>query len=155
MRLLDTSNYTRHEFHDENIPKYAILSHRWEEEDEISSQELQSDKPEFRKKKGWAKVRNFCNHASSAFELEYAWVDTCCIDKTSSAELQEVINSMLRWYRDAFRCVFYLCDVQSGSDDENQQSSWVTREWTLQDLLVPYPSVFLGRRLEDISRLSA
>lgn len=26
--------------------------------------------------------------------LDYVWVDTCCIDKSSSAELSEAINSM-------------------------------------------------------------
>ncbi|KAL5905981.1 hypothetical protein ACKVV1_010394 [Pyricularia oryzae] len=30
--------------------------------------------------------------------IPYVWVDICCIDKTSSAELSEAINSMFRWY---------------------------------------------------------
>ena len=121
------------------------MPHRWEEE-EISFQELQSDKPEYRQKKGWAKVRNFCDYVSSSFsEIRHAWVHTCCIDKSSSAELQEAINSMFRWYRNAFCCVVCLCDVQRRSDDEIRQSKWFTRGWTLQELLAPHNLHFLAK----------
>jgi hypothetical protein len=43
--------------------------------------------------------------------FEWGWVDTCCIDKTSSAELSEAINSMYRWYTEADSCYAYLSDV--------------------------------------------
>ncbi|KAI4595348.1 hypothetical protein KJ359_007023 [Pestalotiopsis sp. 9143b] len=46
---------------------------------------------------------------------EYIWVDTCCIDKTSSAELQEAINSMFKWYERAKVCYAYLSDVDSST----------------------------------------
>ncbi|KAE8160298.1 hypothetical protein BDV40DRAFT_302486 [Aspergillus tamarii] len=38
---------------------------------------------------------------NAANNLEYAWVDTCSIDKSSSAELSEAINPMFQWYKDA------------------------------------------------------
>ncbi|KAH6714351.1 hypothetical protein BKA61DRAFT_632289 [Leptodontidium sp. MPI-SDFR-AT-0119] len=43
------------------------------------------------------KIEGVCGIAVSD-GFEYIWIDTCCIDKTSSAELSEAINSMFRWY---------------------------------------------------------
>ena len=43
--------------------------------------------------------------------LSHAWIDTCCIDKSSSAELSEAINSMYTWYEVAQVCYAYLEDV--------------------------------------------
>lgn len=78
---------------------------------------------------------------------DYVWVDTCCIDKTSSAELSEAINSMHRWYQNATVCFVYLSDVKHGSHDAQVQggifyylcskSKWFTRGWTLQELVSP------------------
>ena len=76
-------------------------------------------------------------------------IDTCCIDKSSSAELSEAIKSMFRWYRDAYICIVYLSDVDSspadllnssnGTADVFRKSRWFTRGWTLQELLAPDP----------------
>ena len=64
------------------------------------------------------KIRRFCLHAQAA-GYEWAWIDTCCIDKTSSAELSEAINSMYSWYANADICYAYLEDV---SDDEDPEA---------------------------------
>jgi hypothetical protein len=40
------------------------------------------------------------------------WIDTCCIDKRSSAELSEAIDSMYRWYEAVKECYAYLCNVE-------------------------------------------
>jgi hypothetical protein len=65
-------------------------------------------------------------------------VDTCCIDKTSSAELSEAINSMFRWHEIATICYAYLTDVYSYADSpEFAKSRWFRRGWTLQELLAP------------------
>ncbi|KAK0738681.1 hypothetical protein B0T18DRAFT_422585 [Schizothecium vesticola] len=80
--------------------------------------------------------------------VDYVWVDTCCINKESSAELSEAINSMHQWYHRAAFCVAYLADVSSGplyglttqemkSQSDLPHSRWFTRGWTLQELLVP------------------
>ena len=82
--------------------------------------------------------------------MQWAWIDTCCIDKRSSAELSEAINSMYAWYRRSAECVVYLADVSfdPSSDDPAaleaalQQSVWFTRGWTLQELLAPKMKVF-------------
>jgi hypothetical protein len=97
---------------------------------------------------------------------EYVWVDTCCIDKSSSAELSEAINSMFEWYRGAQVCYAYLEDVTAhdmarfqfpdddhlGPDKERNfyqtpfaRSRWFTWGWTLQELIGPASVQFYGR----------
>jgi hypothetical protein len=101
-----------------------------------------------RTKAGYKKIQ-FCTTQAVRDGLEFSWVDTCCIDKSSSAELQEAINSMFRWYHDTAKCYVYLPDVSIGGSVENDPSSqgawksafqlsrWFTRGWTLQELLAP------------------
>jgi hypothetical protein len=95
-------------------PKYAILSHRWSDE-EVSFQEIQDLTRETKEKQGYKKIKQFCSKAKEN-EILYAWVDTCCIDKSSSAELSQSINSMFEWYKDAVECYVYLADVSARSD---------------------------------------
>jgi hypothetical protein len=138
MRLLNTSTLELHEFYGKKVPNYAILSHRWED-GEITYKDVKKlrnlDAP------GWTKVRKFCDLAGEN-DYEYAWIDTCCIDKTSSAELTEAINSMYRWYADSRICYVYLCDVTK--IEHLHRSLWFTRGWTLQELLAPYNVVFIS-----------
>ena len=147
MRLLDTTTFELCEFFDRKIPPYAILSHTWGE-GEVSFQELQSGDGVF--KRGYAKIRSCCESAASD-GFEYAWVDTCCIDKTSSAELSEAINSMYRWYRFSDVCYVYLADVPANlGEPDNQQalfkSKWVTRGWSLQELIAAPSITFFDSR---------
>jgi len=97
--------------------------------------------------RGRLATKNLCYADSKLKEgLDYFWVDTCCIDKRSSAELSEAINSMFRWYYLSSRCYVYLRDVswilkESGSDKAWEkgfkESRWFTRGWTLQELIAP------------------
>jgi len=73
---------------------------------------------------------------------EWVWIDTYCIDKSSSAELSEAINSMFGWYKKSAICYAYLADVPSNGDPQVPQSAfsksrWFTRGWTLQELIAP------------------
>lgn len=107
MRLLNTKSLEFGEFFDIEIPKYAILSHRWGENEVLYK--------EFRKGKasegpGLNKIRESCALAAK-HGLEWIWIDTCCIDKRSSAELSEAINSMYKWYKQSAVCYVYLADV--------------------------------------------
>ena len=138
MRLLNAQTKQLEEFFEDSIPPYAILSHTWGDE-EVSFQDLQ--KPDHTKKLGYGKIEGGCHQALSK-ALEYIWIDTCCIDKTSSSELQEAINSMFRWYEKARVCYVYLSDVPPGEDHKAMSSSfrrtrWFTRGWTLQELVAP------------------
>lgn len=95
MRLLDVSTLQFREFLGSNIPPYAILSHTWGTE-EVDFQEIQEQRNETKSKSGYLKVKKCCEKAA-AHGYKYAWVDSCCIDKRSSAELSEAINSMFNW----------------------------------------------------------
>ena len=78
--------------------------------------------------------------------------DTNCIDKSSSAELSEAINSMFVWYRDAVVCYAYLEDVEPSPSNAAhnavsiKSSRWFTRGWTLQELLAPEEVLLYSRR---------
>ncbi|KAK7988359.1 tRNA (carboxymethyluridine(34)-5-O)-methyltransferase [Apiospora arundinis] len=97
---------------------YAILSHTWED-GEVTFQEFRDHRDDVaRAKKGFRKIERVCELARGYSDrLRYAWVDTCCIDKTSSAELSEAINSMYRWYADSTICYAYLGDLAPRKDD--------------------------------------
>ena len=88
-------------------------------------------------------TRQFASRAG----LKYAWVDTCCFDKSSSAELSEAINSMFRWYQRAEICYAYLSDLpQSWSVYEDlPKCRYFCRGWTLQEIIAPSTMVFLDQ----------
>jgi hypothetical protein len=139
MRLLDTTNLKFREFMSD-IPKYAILSHTWGDE-EVTYQEMSTIlAPTLTPipKQGYAKIAKTCELARS-HGFEYAWVDTCCIDKSSSAELTEAINSMYEWYSGAALCYVHLEDLPTGGSSIKGLPScrWFSRGWTLQELLAP------------------
>ncbi|KAI7782794.1 hypothetical protein LA080_012835 [Diaporthe eres] len=111
MRLIDTRTLELCESFGDKIPKrYAILSHTWEDE-EVTFQDWQ-DLSVARKKKGFFKISMACKQAQK-HDLDYLWVDTNCIDKTSPSELSEAINSMFSWYQKATICYTYLADVRT------------------------------------------
>ena len=128
-----------------NTLPYAILSHTWTGQ-EVTYQDLISGAG--KSKSGYEKIK-FCGEQASRDGLQYFWVDTCCIDKSNSAELSTAINSMFRWYRKAKKCYVYLADVSVPSHDRDVQpsqstweaafrgSKWFTRGWTLQELIAP------------------
>ncbi|KAI0385435.1 heterokaryon incompatibility protein-domain-containing protein [Hypomontagnella monticulosa] len=148
MWLINTDSFELERWDNYEKESYAILSHTWEDE-EVSFQDFR-DLEYARKKKGFVKIERTVQMARCR-NLNYAWVDTCCIDKTSSAELSEAINSMYRWYEDSAVCFAYLSDMPTQSniserhpDDVLRQleanfraSRWFTRGWTLQELVAP------------------
>jgi hypothetical protein len=92
------------------ILAYAILSQAWGD-GEVSFQDMQGERELAKRKEGFAKLRD--SYALALKEgYDYIWIDTCCIDKTSSAELSEPINSMYRWYKKSAVCYAYLADVE-------------------------------------------
>jgi hypothetical protein len=143
MRLINTSTGLFEEFVGRNIPKYAILSHTWEEE-EVSFEAMTND-PSFRSMKGYQKIKMTCHMASQAGYC-FVWIDTCCIDKSSSAELTEAINSMYRWYQRSEICYVFLSDLPaSAALNALQGCRWFTRGWTLQELLAPASVEFFAK----------
>ncbi|KAI6016526.1 heterokaryon incompatibility protein-domain-containing protein [Pisolithus marmoratus] len=160
--------------------KYAILSHRWGTEvdyDEMTGlmKMDEQDRNEVRGRDGYQKIIGSCKQAEKD-GYSWLWIDTCCIDKRSSAELSEAINSMYRWYRNAQRCYVYLGDVDESTflteqdfskfDGSNGWPEWFSRGWTLQELIAPKEVEFfnthwvsigtkqeLTSTLEDITRI--
>ncbi|KAK5655228.1 hypothetical protein OQA88_5795 [Cercophora sp. LCS_1] len=111
MRLINTKTLQLQEFWGNDIPRYGILSHTWED-GEVTFQQLTTlSREEVSKLKGFAKIERVCKLAQRS-KIEWAWVDTCCIDKSSSAELTESINSMFRWYAESAVCYAYLSDLE-------------------------------------------
>lgn len=79
-------------------------------------------------RKGYDKIHGFCRFADSE-GFQYVWIDTCCIDKSSSAELSEAINSKFKWYRDTGTCYAYLSDVNSSEDPTTEALSFDESCW--------------------------
>jgi hypothetical protein len=137
-----------------DIPEYAILSHTWGADgEEVTYEDM--IKGSGKEKLGYTKLK-FCVEQALRHGLWYSWVDTCCIDKSSSAELDEAIRSMFRWYSAAARCYVYLSDVPDFKDSTSTielaftKSRWFTRGWTLQELVAPKSVEFFSQKGESL-----
>ena len=144
MRLLHVRSLQLRSFELLDAPQYAILSHTWGE-GEISFQDLTERRANDGNKLGWKKIVGMCEACESS-GLSWVWIDTCCIDKSSSAELSEAINSMFAYYNRSNFCIAYLEDVLPHDQNDNggevtdkafRRSRWFTRGWTLQELIAP------------------
>ena len=143
------------EYNVEGTPRYAVLSHTWGANDEEVTYKDFTEGTGGRKA-GWKKIA-FCRKQAAVDNIQHFWIDTCCIDKGSSAELTEAVNSMFRWYHESAKCYVYLSDVSIHEFEENdyisgrfqnttfQESRWFTRGWTLQELIAPTSVEFFSR----------
>jgi hypothetical protein len=144
MRLLNTQSLElSRPYVPREVPDYAILSHRWDTEEvtfaDISNASILELHSRLRAKTGFAKIQGACQLAYKD-GYEWIWIDSCCIDKSSSAELQEAINSMWGYYARSNICYVYLTDVpdlEAGWGAMFAESEWFTRGWTLQELIAP------------------
>jgi len=160
MRLLNCRTLKFQDFDEKNIPRYLILSHRWSTWGEVTHKDFHKGRQ--KTLSGYEKIISFCKFTcgrtlglDSRF-YDWVWIDSCCIDKRSSAELSEAINSMYRWYERADECIVYLADV-SALDARREvvelrfrSSEWFTRGWTLQEVLAPTIVVFCSCEWEVI-----
>jgi tetratricopeptide (TPR) repeat protein len=151
------------DFRGKTIPPYAILSHRWSDSEiliEDISKEIYKEEEE-----GYRKLQ-FCAEQAAQDELQYFWIDTCCIDRWNNNERSKAIESMFQWYKNAARCYVFLSDVSVSTGTEPVQRSdweasfrasvWFTRGWTLQELIAPVSVEFFtceGHRIGDKTSL--
>jgi hypothetical protein len=165
MRLLKRGDdnelsFTKDLIGDDEIPPYAILSHAWEEGQEVTFDDWISGRT--KSKAGYKKIL-FCAQQAERDRLQHFWVDTCCINKADPVELQDAINSMFRWYQNAAKCYVYLSDVsttkQKASSSRGlkltwepafRESRWFRRGWTLQELLAPRSVSFFSEKREHL-----
>ncbi|KAI6030368.1 heterokaryon incompatibility protein-domain-containing protein [Pisolithus marmoratus] len=142
--------------------EYAILSHCWgvakQGVKEVSFQEMENfvamsegKRTEIRRRTGYKKIINTCRRARKD-GLNWVWIDTCCINKESSSELSEAINSMYKWYANAEPCYAYLHDTVGNSWTSQRGSmappKWFSRGWTLQELIAPKVVRFFDQEWE-------
>ncbi|KAI0506412.1 heterokaryon incompatibility protein-domain-containing protein [Xylaria bambusicola] len=152
MWLIDTSTLKLNFVTEAEKGSYAVLSHTWGE-NEVTFEQFRSFDPrsldDACQQTRFVKITKTCELAAQ-HGLSYAWIDTCCIDKSSSAELSEAINSMFRYYQDAAFCIAFISDLSGPSDPATQgpdfgnqfpHCRWLTRGWTLQEMIAP-PQVF-------------
>ena len=148
------------ELRDNETTNYVILSHRWIDA-EVDYEEMvglakvdNEERDEIRRCPGYKKILDTCKQAKRD-GYEWVWADTCCIDKRSSAELSEAINSMHRWYRNARVCYVYLHDVHHSSfpTERNREKypilngwpEWFLHGWNLQEMIAPSNVQFFNR----------
>ncbi|KAF6803783.1 hypothetical protein CSOJ01_10680 [Colletotrichum sojae] len=142
IRLINTETLALEVFSDP--PPYAILSHTWAENQEVSLRDMAliAENPfhEAASRGGYAKILAACRKARNR-GIGHAWIDTCCIDQSSPIELAEAVNSMFRWYRDAEVCLAYLSDLPADDpaapETAMRRCRWFTRGWCLQELIAP------------------
>jgi hypothetical protein len=130
--------------------KYAILSHTWlhDTPGEVTYAAWKSG--EFDKDSvGYQKLASFCKVAATEHGITFGWMDTICINKDSSAELDESIRSMYKWYRDASVCITYL--AQTSVIQRMRHDPWFMRGWTLQELLAPRSTKFYGTNWKTLA----
>lgn len=167
MRLLHAKTLEFEEFTGaEAAPKYAILSHTWGKPgEEVTYKDMQKRRGLVESRAGFEKIRR-CASQTIKDGLEYFWIDTCCINRSSSTELSEAINSMFQWYQRAEVCYAYLIDVSDcpgghthayyqGWLSTFKTSKWFTRGWTLQELIAPRRLVFYATSWTSVGRREA
>ena len=88
--------------------------------------------------KGFTKIRATCRQALRG-KIDSVWIHTYRIDKSSSAELSESINSMFQYYKNSVVCYAFLSNLDPAveMDAGLQKCRWLTRGWTLQELVAP------------------
>ncbi|KAH8898199.1 HET-domain-containing protein, partial [Thozetella sp. PMI_491] len=168
MWLINVHSMTLESVADPSSVQFAALSHTWEHE-EVSFQDFVGHRELARLMAGYQKVEMVCALAR-AQGLGFAWIDTCCIDKTSSAELSEAINSMFQWYRGSAACFVYLSDLHDPTPPSREAAAagpgshhgpadllsrlrkcrWFTRGWTLQELIAPTSVEFFDAKWREV-----
>ncbi|KAJ4147862.1 hypothetical protein LMH87_002364 [Akanthomyces muscarius] len=82
-----------------------------------------------------------CEHARRC-GVEYIWIAELCIDRTSSADLDDAVNGSRRRLRNSTVCFAYLHDLPAEvTTPDSDSSAWSRcrywkRAWTLQELLL-------------------
>jgi hypothetical protein len=151
MRLLNVEILKLSYFAEQDRPPYVVASHRRA----VGETTLKDVRDHTNTNSvGCVKVTSFANFIRKHLSLiKWLWMNTCCINKDSDAELTESTNSMFEWYRDAELCFAYLSDVDpDGDSDSLGKSERFKGGWTRQELLAPRTVFFLSREWQVLGR---
>jgi hypothetical protein len=152
LRLLDVRTYQVSVFNEAAAPRYAAISHTWGPDEVVFKDLVNFQYATLRG--GFAKLQGACLTVIK-LGIEWIWIDTVCIDRSSSVEVSDSVNSIFRWFRNSQFCIVYLDDLCP--DDEGSASfrqlkacRWMTRSWTLQEVIAPRDVRFFSRRWTQI-----
>ncbi|KDN70190.1 putative heterokaryon incompatibility protein [Colletotrichum sublineola] len=164
MRVLNVHTLRLEELYPvgDSPPTYAILSHRWEKDirDEVLYEDVANatniDTQKWRQKRGFAKVDGACKQAAKD-GYDHIWIDSCCINQNSSAELSESINSMYRFYQEAQVCYAFLAGLPPpnaglDTDESFERHDCVHVPKATQELIAPATVLFFTDELVGQSR---
>ncbi|KAJ8506994.1 hypothetical protein ONZ45_g10587 [Pleurotus djamor] len=112
--------------------RLAILSHTWGAT-ELTYKDAMTN-PDYLK--GDPKFAGLCKTAKT-YGCRYAWMDSVCIDKSSSSELDESIRSMYTWYASA----------RSSPSTAQALTSHINTDVSTYDLLEYKPSADNARKV--------
>ena len=118
----------------EKFYRYVMLSHRWDYNEPLFQMVENISIYKLATSPANNKLQMFCKLVQS-FGFQWAWSDTCCVDKTNHVVLQESLVAMFTWYCGASLTIVYLCGIQSQSQKIGDlwKSVWNTRGWTFQE----------------------
>jgi hypothetical protein len=115
--------------------RYVMLSHKWEENEPLFRQVIHIAVYDLDTSPTHDKLQTFCKIVRDA-GFDWAWSDTCCIDKSDHFVLQEALVSMFKWYKGSALTIVFLRGVRSLSRrGALMRSIWNTRAWTLQEYI--------------------
>jgi hypothetical protein len=113
--------------------RYVMLSHKWEDNEPLYQDVIHIAVYDLDKSPTRDKLQMFCKIVRDA-GFDWAWSDTCCINKSDHFVLQEALVAMFKWYQGSAMMIVFLRGVRSASQlGALARSIWNTRAWTLQE----------------------
>jgi hypothetical protein len=113
--------------------RYVMLSHKWEENEPLFQHVIHIAVHDPDQSPTHDKLQMFCKIVQDA-GFNWAWSDTCCINKSDHFILQEALVAMFKWYQGSAMMIVFLRGVRSPSQrGALVKSIWNTRAWTLQE----------------------
>ena len=113
--------------------RYGMFSHKWENNEPLFEQVIRMVVYELEESPTHDKLKMFCQIVQDA-GLQWAWSDTCCINKADHFVREEALVAMFKWYQGSALTVVFLFDVLSPSQrGDLMRSIWNSRAWTFQE----------------------
>ncbi|KAF8436838.1 hypothetical protein L210DRAFT_3631882 [Boletus edulis BED1] len=94
--------------------RYVMLSHKWEDNEPLFQRVVHIAVYDLEESPTHDKLQTFCKIVRDA-AFDWAWSDTCCIDKSDHFVLQEALVAMFKWYQGSAMMIVFLRGVRSSS----------------------------------------